>query len=422
MYGDKGSNHVLELATLGGPGGTHELARMSILSLAWLMWTVLLAIPVLILFLEVLVGALGRDTGHSPLSTMCPRTAVLVPAHNESTGIVPTLEALKSGLGSSDRLLVVADNCNDDTAHLARNAGAEAIERLDPDNRGKGYALDFGVRHLERSPPEVVVVVDADCRVDADSMHRIARRAHETGRPVQALYLMRAPVELGLGGRMAEFAWRVKNQARPLGLHRMGLPCQLMGTGMAFPWSVLSQAKLASGHIVEDLQLGLELARSGTPPLFAPDALATSTFALNSEGASSQRMRWEHGHLMTITGQAPALLWHALRSGNPALLALAMDLMVPPLALLAVFVVFTTLLSGMFSGAILESPPALLVSLVNLLLLAATIGIAWWRHARDVVSLRDLLLAPAYVLRKLPIYLRFLTGRQVKWVRARRDG
>jgi cellulose synthase/poly-beta-1,6-N-acetylglucosamine synthase-like glycosyltransferase len=396
---------------------------MSGLSLAWLVWTVLLVIPVLILFMEVLVGAPGRrDTGLSLPAAASPRIAVLVPAHDESIGIVPTLEAVKMGIGTSDRLLVVADNCGDDTAHVARNAGAEVIERFDRENRGKGYALDFGVRHLERGPPEVVVVVDADCRIDADSLHHIADLAKKTGRPVQALYLMRAPVELGLGGRMAEFAWRVKNLARPFGLHRMGLPCQLMGTGMAFPWAVLSQARLASGHIVEDLQLGLDLARSGKPPLFAPRALVTSSFPLNKEGATSQRTRWEHGHLLTITAHAPALLWHALRSGNLALLALTIDLMVPPLALLAACVIFTSLLSGIFAAVALEIIPSLLVSLTNLLLLAATIGIAWWRYARDIVSPRDLLLTPGYVLRKLPIYLRFLTGRQVKWVRARRDG
>lgn len=60
---------------------------------------------------------------------------------------------------------MVADNCTDDTARLASAAGAEVIERHDALLRGKGYALDFGVRHLAQQPPDVVIVVDADCQV-----------------------------------------------------------------------------------------------------------------------------------------------------------------------------------------------------------------------------------------------------------------
>ena len=414
---------MLELATHGRPGGSLDFAGMSALSIAWLLWTGILAVPVLIFFMEVLLGALPRvAAGESAPDQPLPTTAILIPAHNESVGVLSTLEAVRRGIGPAGRLLLVADNCSDDTALVARTAGAEVIERVDAVNRGKGYALDFGVRHLAQSPPEVVVVVDADCRIEAASMRRIIHLAYATRRPVQALYLMLAPPELGLGGRMAEFAWRVKNHARPLGLFKLGLPCQLTGTGMAFPWAAISQAQLASGHITEDLQLGLDLARAGLPPLFAPDALVTSSFAANAEGANSQRTRWEHGHLLTIVATAPALLWRAVASGNLALLALTLDLLVPPLALLAICVLASTALSSLFAFAAPTMLPSLWVCVASLLLLAVTIGLAWWRNARDIVSPQDLLLAPLYVLRKLPIYLRFLTGRQVKWVRAKRDG
>ncbi len=395
---------------------------MSVFLIAWLLWTGFLAVPVLIFFLEILLGAprnpAVRGMGREAAS---PRIAVLVPAHDEAAGIALTILGVRKGLGPEDRLLVVADNCTDDTALIARNAGAEVIERLDRQNRGKSYALDHGVRHLASAPPDIVVIVDADCDVDAQSLRHIGALALATGRPVQALYLMRAPAELGIIGRIAEFAWRIKNHARPLGLLRLGLPCQLMGTGMAFPWSVISRAQLASGHIVEDLQLGLDLTRSGTPPLFAPDAHVFSYFAANTEGASSQRTRWEHGHLQTIAARAPGMLWLALRSGNRALLALTLDLLVPPVALLVLCVLVTATVSGLLAGTLPGFAPPLYTSIANLLLLLVAISLAWWRFGRDIVSPRDMLRIPLYMLRKLPIYFRFLTARQVKWVRAKRD-
>jgi cellulose synthase/poly-beta-1,6-N-acetylglucosamine synthase-like glycosyltransferase len=395
---------------------------MSVLPIAWLLWTGFLAVPVLIFFLEILLGASGDPAPQGMLGEApAPRVAVLVPAHDEAAGIALTVLGVKKGLGPQDRLLVVADNCTDDTALLARNAGAEVIERVDRQSRGKSYALDFGVRHLAPAPPDIVVIVDADCDIDAQSLRHISARAFATGRPVQALYLMRAPAELGISGRLAEFAWRVKNHARPLGLLRLGLPCQLMGTGMAFPWNVISRAQLASGHIVEDLQLGLDLARSGTPPLFAPDAHVVSQFAANAEGASSQRTRWEHGHLQTLAARAPEMLWRALRSGNRALLALTLDLLVPPVALLALCVLVTATVSVLLAGMLPGFAPPLHTSIASLLLLVVAISLAWWRFGRDIVSPRDMLRIPLYMLRKLPIYFRFLTARQVKWVRAKRD-
>src|SRR5262245_33473073 len=93
------------------------------------------------------------------------RVAVLVPAHNESAGLLPTLTDVQSQLRSGDRLLVVADNCTDDTAAVAAAGNAEVTERHDPDLCGKGYALQWGIRHLGFDPPEIVIIVDADCRL-----------------------------------------------------------------------------------------------------------------------------------------------------------------------------------------------------------------------------------------------------------------
>ena len=119
---------------------------------------------------------------------------------------------------------------------------------------------------------------------------------------------MTAPAGSSINYQVAEFAWRVKNWIRPLGLHALNLPCQLVGTGMAFPWEVIQSANLATEHLVEDLKLGLDLAAAGHPPLFCPAAIVKSTFPPTLKGAANQRERWEHGHMGLSFAKAPGLI------------------------------------------------------------------------------------------------------------------
>lgn len=376
-------------------------------------------VPVLVLLVQV-VCALPRRTGMPPVAGARPRVAVLIPAHDEALGLPATLQAIAPQLAPGDRVLVVADNCTDDTAAVAHTAGADVVERHDAVRRGKGYALDFGVRHLAAAPPEVVVIVDADCIVLPGALDRIARLSGTTGRPVQALYEMRTPAGAGRFARIAEFAWVVKNLARPLGFLRLDLPCQLMGSGMAFPWPRIAEARLATGHIVEDMQMGVDLARAGAAPLFCPDAVVESRFPANRAGTDSQRTRWEHGHLGMIVTAVPGMLVEGLLKRRPQVLALALDLCVPPLALLVMLASAVLLVAGVavLAGAAL-GPFALAALVLTLLVLA--VGLAWLRFGREIVGLSTLVLAVAYALRKLPLYAGFVVRRQVAWVRSRRD-
>lgn len=379
----------------------------------------LLLLPAAVFALQA-VFALPLFKRKSRLFGARPKIAVLMPAHNESAGIARPLNAIRMQLQPGDRVLVVADNCDDDTAEIARANGAEVIVRHDPERRGKGYALDFGVRHLAAQPPEVAIVIDADCLVHGYALDMLARHALAAERPVQALYLMHAPPGAGLKTRIAEFAWAVKNWARPLGYHHLGLPCQLMGTGMAFPWPLLREAELANGHLVEDLKLGLDFAAAGYAPHFCPGARVTSVFPTNTEGVQSQRTRWEHGSLAMLLQQGGPRLRQALRTRNGGLLALALDLCVPPLALL---VMLSAALCGVgvlawwLSGSVW--PWAL--ALLNLGLVGGAVLLAWLRFGRKIISLPSLAFAPLYALGKLPLYLKFLVRRQSEWVRSRRD-
>ena len=388
-------------------------------SIALLVLLCIILVPVMVLFAQALL-ALRSVRGAASVAGPRPSIAVLIPAHNEEGGLLATLSSLQSQLSASDRILVVADNCSDRTAEVARQAGASVIERSHAQLRGKGYALDFGVQALSEAPPDVVVIVDADCIVGEGAIARLATLAVQHHRPVQALYLMHTPPGSGPLKKIAEFAWLVKNKVRPLGWFRMGWPCQLMGTGMAFPWQTIRSAHLATGHIVEDMKLGLDLALAGSAPMFCPHALVYSHFPASAEGVQSQRTRWEHGHLSVIASAAPAALLGALRRRSASLFAFGLDLCVPPLALLVLLVCALTGLSLVLALAGGPVAPLLLGVLAGVAL-AMAILLSWWRYGRTVLSGKELALAAFYVLAKIPLYFRFLFRRQVSWVRSKRD-
>jgi len=404
-----------------------ELLTASLLGLPWLIvlvLSVLVAVPALLVLTQVVL-ALLPDRRALPEFERPPRIAVVMPAHNEGRGLRPTLMQALAQLTPMDRIVVVADNCSDDTAAQAREFDVTVVERSHATERGKGYALDFGVRALERlaletgHAPDVVIILDADCLLGPRLLTRIAAVAHATGRPVQATYLMSAAND-GLKARVAEFAMRVKNLVRPRGMHQVGLPCGLYGTGMAFPWDVAVQAPLASGHLAEDMQLGVRLAQLGAPPLLCEDALVTSVFAKSNEGEASQRTRWEHGHLAMLVGEGPRLLWQSMRPGRGAQLLQVMDMLVPPLALLGMLLVGWTLVQLLLAVWLGWTAP-LAVALAGLGALMAAIVLAQRRWAGDLLTLGELARAPLILLAKVPLYLRFVVKRQVDWVRTKRD-
>ena len=161
----------------------------------------LLSVPVIVFLVEVLASlpslkerpfeAAERETHKRSQK----HVAVIVPAHNESAGILPTIEDIKPQLLAGDRLLVVADNCSDDTALVAAATGAEVTARNDLKQFGKGYALDWGMRHLSTNPPDFVIFIDADCRIQSDMIERLRNACDELQRPIQACFLMLAPTE-----------------------------------------------------------------------------------------------------------------------------------------------------------------------------------------------------------------------------------
>lgn len=377
-----------------------------------------------VLLIEVVAAVSPSRSGWAPGARPAsrPRIAVLVPAHDEALVIADTLRGIQRQLEPADRLVVVADNCTDATEEIARSLGAEVARRVDPDRRGKSHALAFGVRYLSSSPPEVMVVVDADCPLDAGCLEAIAARAQETGRPVQARYEMLPPSgkPAPLRLRIATFAFKLKNGLRASGLCRLGFPCHLAGTGMAFPWPALGRVELASGELAEDLVLGLDFARAGLAPLYDPSARVTSTFPASDEGTGTQRERWESGHLATIARHVPTHLVEAVRHRNLPLLVLAIDAAVPPLAFGGIVLAAAMVVSGLWALVAASYGP-LALSAAATAMFAVAVGLAWYRAGRDILSVWDLMAAPAYAVSKLSLYARVLKGKRTAWIRSSRD-
>jgi cellulose synthase/poly-beta-1,6-N-acetylglucosamine synthase-like glycosyltransferase len=391
-----------------------------ILNIALFIGIIFLIIPSVVLLIECIASLFSRPDRLKQTNLDHPRTVVLVPAHNEAEQIESVLEKVLAQLNTQDRLVVIADNCHDETAALARSTGAKVIERFNQEERGKGYALDYGLQFIQNDPPEVVVILDADCQIEPGTISSITRLAHNSGRPVQATYLMDQPDNPSLKDKISMFSLTVKNLVRLKGLNRLGWHSLLTGSGMAFPWSVISKVSLAGSKTTDDMQLTVDLAIAGDSPVFCQEALVTGRLMKNKH-AQSQRMRWEHGHIEMILVEVPRLLKEFIKQRRIELLVLALDIFVPPLSLLVmIWLVGTVIcyLSVTIGGSLL---PAAIASMAGCLIVAAVL-LAWWQYGRSNLSLLSLIAIPFYVFSKIPIYLKFVVQPQSRWLRTERDG
>lgn len=378
-------------------------------------------VPVFLVFMifvnEVALGLVpvGEQYGYAEL----PRAlTILIPAHNEATGIGETLVRLKEMLPDCSKILVVADNCTDDTAKIARVLGAEVVEREDIEKRGKGFALDFGRAHLSATPPDCIIILDADCLPDLGTIEILSAAAVESGRPVQAINLMHGGPNAGPLIEISNFAFLIKNLVRQRGLVRSGGPAMLTGTGMAFPWEVFKGLALASSNIVEDLAITVNLTLKKTKPILLEGAKVWSA-AATAKDTLTQRTRWEHGFIATMRKHAIPAIVFGILNGQLASLRLGLHLLVPPLAMLfAIGSAISTFALIFFALGASPVPALILIAMISLSLLL--LAIAWWREGREILSARAIIRIPYYVLWKVPIYVKLLKGPETEWIRTGR--
>jgi cellulose synthase/poly-beta-1,6-N-acetylglucosamine synthase-like glycosyltransferase len=381
----------------------------------------LLALPLVVLAAECWLSLLPlrrqRFSGDVPAPF---ELAVVIPAHNEADRIADTVKRIREQVPAAARIIVIADNCADRTAANAEAAGAIVWQRNDPDRRGKGYALNFAWEQLADSPPDVVVCIDADCFPGRDCIATIARHAFERRRPVQATYMMYVPSGAGGLANVSALAVYVKNHVRPRGLQWLRLPCLLTGSGMAIPWEALKTVPLHDSDIVEDMRACADFALAGYPPMPCMEVNVWSILPSKHSGFLSQRTRWEHGHLRTILSEAPRLLARFARTGSISLLALALELAVPPLSLLIGIAIVGMIGLVGFAIATANWLPVLLLASASAIT-AIGIALVWFRHGRHILPAKMIVAQiPRYLSVKAPLYMRFLARPQTDWVRTDR--
>jgi len=394
--------------------------RMLLEGLLWV-GSILLLLPAAILLIEVLAAILPETVEADEQDAVDPRTAILVPAHDEEGHIGDTVRALAADLPRGASILVIADNCSDQTPTEATQAGAAAIERRDPERVGKGHAISFGLQNLAADPPEVVILVDADCRVSPGGLSILARAAWKSGRPIQAEYLIAAPRNASPLVAVGALAILLRNRVRPRGLRRLKLPCHLTGSGMAFPWRLLRDAPDTGSLLVEDLVMGIEIALQGHPAKSCPAVHISSDLPQGRAAGLRQRRRWEHGQLHTLATYVPRLIAAGLAEQRLPLIGLGLDLLVPPLALLVMLQGATLGLAiGAASYSGVSIVPAGLAAL-SLLVVGSAVVISWIAFGRRTLAFRHLMLIPIYLLWKVPLYVALLLkGKQKRWERTER--
>jgi len=383
-----------------------------------LVWSACAALcaPLVWLAIEVTAGlktpaqvSSGNTTGDS---------IIVIPAHDEAFGLAAMLRDLPAAI-PRNRVLLVADNCADETAQIGRAAGVSVIERHDPARRGKGYALAFARDALAARPPASVIILDADCRIQRGNPFDLAVRAVHDGCAVQAENLQTARADASPLVRIGAFAFLIKNVVRARGLERLGGSAFLQGTGMALPWDVFARMTLATRNPVEDMELTIELARMGVPTRLDSRCRIVSA-AAGRAAHLEQRTRWEQGFIRNGLRHGPGLIAEGLRRRTRLLAAIGCHMCVPPLALL--FLIAGGVLAiGSFAVAVGSVSPFPVVAL-GLAGLAATSALiaGWVRAGQHTLSAGTLALAPLYILWKLPVYLTLPFKRTLAWTRTRR--
>jgi hypothetical protein len=140
----------------------------------------------------------------------------------------------------------------------------------------------------------------------------------------------------------------------------------------------------------------------------------------NTQAATSQRTRWEHGHLHTISNYVPVLVRAAIHQRRLDLLLVALDLCIPPLSLLVVVwvgLLAVSIVVGIVSSFLIP----VMISIAAGVALMSAIFTSWWKFSREDLPLNQLLSIPIYILWKIPLYLKFFVKPQKVWIRTQRD-
>ncbi|MGD9842291.1 MAG: glycosyltransferase family 2 protein [Steroidobacteraceae bacterium] len=381
-----------------------------------------LALPAMLASLYLLL--LTLLSGATPVPSKSQRRIrfdVIVPAHNEATVIQRTVASLRKIDWPADRfrILVVADNCSDTTAALAREAGAEVLERFNDKQRGKGYALNYAFQHsLNANMADAVVVVDADAEVSTNILEAFAARIECGAQAVQAHYGVLNPMA-SWRTRLITIAKASFHIVRSRARERLGVSCGIRGNGWCVTHNLLRAVPYEAYSLTEDLEYGIDLGMAGYRVAYADEAHSDADMVTGEQVASKQRRRWEDGRFQLVRSKTFPLLLAAAKKRSATCLDLAMDLLVLPLSYvvlnvfgLIVVSIFVSTLQGhlnfwLWIGMMCSA--SLLLYVVR----------GWQLSGIGAQGIIDLARAPGFLVWKLLLMLRRKESNE--WIRTDRE-
>lgn len=321
--------------------------------------------------------------------------AVIIPAHNEAAniaGTVKSLQAAEQPEGVKIELVVVADNCSDDTAARAREAGARVLERQHDTERGKGFALDFAFNKLLADGAEAVLVIDADTQVDPNFLMEawmgFARGADAVQAPQVVLN-----VEASMRTRLMNVALFAMNLLRPRGREHWGLSVGILGNGWGVTRETLQAIPYTAMSIVEDLEYHLHIVRSGRRVRLLGRTRVRSETPSGGSGVATQRARWEGGRMRMMRDFIPKLFSDVL-AGRTQLIEPLLDLLLLSLA-------YHVLL--LLAALLIPYPITQAYALFGFCVVVFHVVSAVFLGGGGLRELAILGLAPAYILWKLTL-------------------
>jgi 1,2-diacylglycerol 3-beta-glucosyltransferase len=381
-----------------------------------------LALPVAgisIYMLGLVLGSwLYRPGGQAP--SALPAVAVIVPAHDEEGGIGATIATLLAADYPREllRIFVIADNCTDRTADVAREMGVEVLERQDAVNRGKGQALDWMLRQQGALLKDAALLafIDADMQVERGFFRAMAAAFSAPGLlAAQGRYVI-ANADRSVLAAIGYVSFCYVNHVRPAGRSFWGGTADLKGSGMMFRAPFLLQRGWSAHSIAEDIQLGKELMLEGIRVAYVPEARVASDIPATLTQVTVQQSRWEGGRHEVHASVLPRA-WRAVRDRpSGMLLDGVLDLLVPPLSVVILLNLLGLAMAWWAgSGAAMVFAASLAVfggAVVSGLIQNRAPGGVWWR----------LVAAPAFIAWKLVLLLRLaLAPRTRAWQRTPRN-
>jgi 1,2-diacylglycerol 3-beta-glucosyltransferase len=398
---------------------------MAIIAAVYIVFFILPAVMVAVYYCGLMTARLLGASAKWPASDESRhRFALIIPAHNEEDVIADTLESCKRLDYPTDRfaVFVLADNCTDRTAEIARLHGVHCLERHDPDNPGKGQALEWAFPQVLATACDAVAVIDADCVVDQHAL-QVFDHCLVAGNPVlQANYVMSNPDASTISylariGNVTEYDFFYAPKSD------LGLSVTLVGTGMVFRRDILERHPWHATSVTEDTEYTLALTKARVRVRLVSNVAVRQAAAERFDQLRPQRKRWARGTLRLSRHQSFATVLEGICCRNLRLADFGWTLAVLSRPLVLAHLLMTVLVGGLlsvlttsrlFDGLFYASLAILAAQAVYFAVAVAAVGISWHR-------ILLLLATPMAVLRLIGISVcGALSSETPRWERTPR--